>query len=154
MHDYFCAASVQGPFFVIDMTLVSTATVRHEVLCKSCTAPHTAPHLCIRCCFRSSTYTEATGSQSALCMGSVTPCFVLIASLALQGALILAVSRYVSKIEARRFMPVIASALIAGDGIWTVVSAILALAGAVSPVCMTFTHGDQATVSNLDSPIN
>ena len=38
------------------------------------------------------------------------------------------------------------------DGIWTVISAILALAGAVPPVCMTFLHGDQETVNNLEVP--
>ncbi|KAK9803739.1 hypothetical protein WJX73_009953 [Symbiochloris irregularis] len=47
------------------------------------------------------------------------------------GASILATYRWINKLEAKRFAPIIASALIAGDGIWTVVSAILALAGKV-----------------------
>ena len=82
------------------------------------------------------------------------------------GACILAAYRWSSRVEAKRFAPIIASALIAGDGVWcvpsgqywlqlvgqlqatlsaadralvrrTVISAILALAGAVAPMCLT-----------------
>ena len=68
----------------------------------------------------------------------------------MQGAAILLAYRWVDKRECKKFAPVIGSALVAGDGIWTVVSAILALAGAVPPMCLYFFKGDSTTVGNLD----
>ena len=44
------------------------------------------------------------------------------------GAVILGIWQYVDPAEALLFAPIVASALIAGDGVWTVPSAILALA--------------------------
>ena len=66
------------------------------------------------------------------------------------GAAILVVYRWMDKKECKKFAPIIGSALVAGDGIWTVVSAILALAGAVPPMCLYFFKGDQTTIGNLD----
>ena len=36
------------------------------------------------------------------------------------------------------YMPAVATGLIAGDGLWTIPAAILAIAGVHPPVCMSF----------------
>ena len=41
--------------------------------------------------------------------------------------------------EADAFVPVAASGLIAGDGLWSVPAAILAMAKLTPPICMSFT---------------
>ncbi|KAJ8753431.1 hypothetical protein K2173_019830 [Erythroxylum novogranatense] len=54
------------------------------------------------------------------------------------GSLILFVWRKVNKANADAFGPAVASGLICGDGIWTLPSSILALAGVQPPICMKF----------------
>lgn len=54
------------------------------------------------------------------------------------GSLILFVWRKVNKAKADAFGPAVASGLICGDGIWTLPSSILALAGVNPPICMKF----------------
>uniref|UniRef100_A0A803MDC3 Uncharacterized protein n=1 Tax=Chenopodium quinoa TaxID=63459 RepID=A0A803MDC3_CHEQI len=54
------------------------------------------------------------------------------------GSLILFVWEYNNKAKADMFAPAVASGLICGDGIWSLPSAILALAGVNPPLCMKF----------------
>ncbi|XP_021751064.1 probable metal-nicotianamine transporter YSL7 [Chenopodium quinoa] len=54
------------------------------------------------------------------------------------GSLILFVWEYNNKAKADMFAPAVASGLICGDGIWSLPSAILALAGVNPPHCMKF----------------
>lgn len=54
------------------------------------------------------------------------------------GSLILFVWEKVNKKQASAFGPAVASGLICGDGIWTLPSSILALAGVKPPICMKF----------------
>lgn len=54
------------------------------------------------------------------------------------GSLILFVWEKVNKPKADAFGPAVASGLICGDGIWTLPSSILALAGVKPPICMKF----------------
>uniref|UniRef100_A0A251V1K1 Putative oligopeptide transporter, OPT superfamily n=1 Tax=Helianthus annuus TaxID=4232 RepID=A0A251V1K1_HELAN len=54
------------------------------------------------------------------------------------GSLILFIWSKVNKAKAAAFGPAVASGLICGDGIWTLPSAILALAGVNPPICMKF----------------
>ncbi|XP_027077921.1 probable metal-nicotianamine transporter YSL7 isoform X1 [Coffea arabica] len=54
------------------------------------------------------------------------------------GSLILFVWEKLNKAKADAFGPAVASGLICGDGIWTLPSAILALAGVNPPICMKF----------------
>ncbi|KAL2929987.1 putative metal-nicotianamine transporter YSL7 [Bienertia sinuspersici] len=57
------------------------------------------------------------------------------------GSLILFLWRYKNKANADAFAPAVASGLICGDGIWTLPSSILALAGVNPPICMKFVSG-------------
>ena len=43
--------------------------------------------------------------------------------------------------------PAVATGLIAGDGLWTVPAAILALAGVAPPLCMSFTASSVAAAA-------
>lgn len=54
------------------------------------------------------------------------------------GSLILFIWSKVNKAKAAAFGPAVASGLICGDGIWTLPSSILALAGVKPPICMKF----------------
>ncbi|KAK4842871.1 hypothetical protein QYF36_001059 [Acer negundo] len=54
------------------------------------------------------------------------------------GSLILFVWEKINKAKAEAFGPAVASGLICGDGIWTLPSGILALAGVQPPICMKF----------------
>ncbi|KAJ8771900.1 hypothetical protein K2173_027077 [Erythroxylum novogranatense] len=54
------------------------------------------------------------------------------------GSLILFVWETINKAKADAFAPAVASGLICGDGIWTLPSSILALAGVKPPICMKF----------------
>ncbi|XP_009798435.1 probable metal-nicotianamine transporter YSL7 [Nicotiana sylvestris] len=54
------------------------------------------------------------------------------------GSLILFVWTKIDKVKADAFGPAVASGLICGDGIWTLPSSILALAGVNPPICMKF----------------
>ncbi|XP_043694866.1 probable metal-nicotianamine transporter YSL7 [Telopea speciosissima] len=54
------------------------------------------------------------------------------------GSLILFVWQKVNRVKADAFGPAVASGLICGDGIWTLPSSILALAGVNPPICMKF----------------
>ncbi|KAI4365788.1 hypothetical protein MLD38_021746 [Melastoma candidum] len=54
------------------------------------------------------------------------------------GSLILFIWEKVNKPNAKAFGPAVASGLICGDGIWTLPSSILALAGVKPPICMKF----------------
>lgn len=54
------------------------------------------------------------------------------------GSLILFIWGKTNKTEADTFGPAVASGLICGDGIWTLPSSILALAGVSPPICMKF----------------
>ncbi|KAH7511641.1 hypothetical protein JRO89_XSUnG0186500 [Xanthoceras sorbifolium] len=54
------------------------------------------------------------------------------------GSLILFVWEKTNKEKAEAFGPAVASGLICGDGIWTLPSSILALAGVQPPICMKF----------------
>ncbi|CAH1433353.1 unnamed protein product [Lactuca virosa] len=54
------------------------------------------------------------------------------------GSLILYIWSRVNKAKAEAFGPAVASGLICGDGIWTLPSSILALAGVNPPICMKF----------------
>lgn len=51
------------------------------------------------------------------------------------GAVILGIWQYVAPADALVSAPLVASALIAGDGVWSVPSAILALAKVTPPMC-------------------
>lgn len=54
------------------------------------------------------------------------------------GSLILFIWEKLDKAKADAFGPAVASGLICGDGIWTLPSSILALAGVQPPICMKF----------------
>lgn len=54
------------------------------------------------------------------------------------GSLILFIWEKLDKVKADAFGPAVASGLICGDGIWTLPSSILALAGVQPPICMKF----------------
>ncbi|KAK4360869.1 hypothetical protein RND71_019821 [Anisodus tanguticus] len=54
------------------------------------------------------------------------------------GSLILFVWTKINKAKADAFGPAVASGLICGDGIWTLPSSVLALAGMKPPICMKF----------------
>ncbi|GAA0158064.1 transporter [Lithospermum erythrorhizon] len=54
------------------------------------------------------------------------------------GSLILFIWRTINKEKADAFGPAVASGLICGDGIWTLPSSVLALAGVKPPICMKF----------------
>lgn len=54
------------------------------------------------------------------------------------GSLILFIWERTNKAKADAFGPAVASGLICGDGIWTLPSSILALAGVKQPICMKF----------------
>ncbi|KAF9683762.1 hypothetical protein SADUNF_Sadunf04G0048100 [Salix dunnii] len=54
------------------------------------------------------------------------------------GSLILFIWEKIDKAKADAFGPAVASGLICGDGIWTLPSSILALAGVKPPICMKF----------------
>lgn len=54
------------------------------------------------------------------------------------GSLILFIWSKINKAKADAFGPAVASGLICGDGIWTLPSSILALAGVNPPICMKF----------------
>ncbi|OMO78036.1 Oligopeptide transporter OPT superfamily [Corchorus capsularis] len=64
------------------------------------------------------------------------------------GSLILFVWEKVNKAKAEAFAPAVASGLICGDGIWTLPSSILALAGVQPPICMKFLS--RATNARVD----
>lgn len=54
------------------------------------------------------------------------------------GSLILFIWEKIDKVKADAFGPAVASGLICGDGMWTLPSSILALAGVQPPICMKF----------------
>ncbi|KAH9620342.1 hypothetical protein KSS87_015946 [Heliosperma pusillum] len=60
------------------------------------------------------------------------------------GSLILFIWQYMDKVKADAFAPAVASGLICGDGIWTLPSSLLALAGVKPPMCMQFISRSQA----------
>ncbi|KAG5227462.1 metal-nicotianamine transporter YSL [Salix suchowensis] len=63
------------------------------------------------------------------------------------GSLILFIWEKMDKAKADAFGPVVASGLICGDGIWTLPSSVLALAGVKPPICMKFlSRGTNAKV--------
>lgn len=64
------------------------------------------------------------------------------------GSLILFVWGRINKAKADAFAPAVASGLICGDGIWTLPSSILALAGVKPPMCMKFLS--RATNTKVD----
>lgn len=69
------------------------------------------------------------------------------------GSLILFVWEKVNKAKADAFGPAVASGLICGDGIWTLPSSILALAGVNPPICMKFlSSGTNAKVDAFLNP--
>ncbi|MBA0797121.1 hypothetical protein Gohar_007844 [Gossypium harknessii] len=65
------------------------------------------------------------------------------------GSLILFVWEKLNKEKAAAFAPAVASGLICGDGIWTLPSSILALAGVQPPICMKFLS--RATNARVDN---
>ncbi|XP_073044710.1 probable metal-nicotianamine transporter YSL7 [Primulina eburnea] len=66
------------------------------------------------------------------------------------GSLILFIWENVDKAKADAFGPAVASGLICGDGIWTLPSSILALAGVKPPICMKFlSRKDNARVDTF-----
>ncbi|XVF30308.1 hypothetical protein REPUB_Repub16aG0045500 [Reevesia pubescens] len=65
------------------------------------------------------------------------------------GSLILFVWEKLNKAKADAFAPAVASGLICGDGIWTLPSSILALAGVKPPICMKFLS--RATNGRVDT---
>ncbi|KDP45817.1 hypothetical protein JCGZ_17424 [Jatropha curcas] len=65
------------------------------------------------------------------------------------GSLILFVWEKINKAKADAFGPAVASGLICGDGIWTLPSSILALAGIKPPICMKFLS--RGTNSKVDA---
>ncbi|KAI9396048.1 hypothetical protein POPTR_004G069300v4 [Populus trichocarpa] len=65
------------------------------------------------------------------------------------GSLILYVWGRINKAKADAFAPAVASGLICGDGIWTLPSSILALAGVKAPICMRFFS--RATSTRIDN---
>lgn len=68
------------------------------------------------------------------------------------GSLILFVWEKIDKVQADSFGPAIASGLICGDGIWSLPSSILALAGVKPPICMKFLS--RATNVKVDNFLN
>ncbi|KAK8342763.1 hypothetical protein V6Z12_A08G253800 [Gossypium hirsutum] len=68
------------------------------------------------------------------------------------GSLILFVWEKLNKEKAAAFAPAVASGLICGDGIWTLPSSILALAGVQPPICMKFLS--RATNARVDNFLN
>lgn len=64
------------------------------------------------------------------------------------GSLILFVWERIDKAKADAFGPAVASGLICGEGIWTLPSSILALAGIKPPICMKFVS--RGTNSRVD----
>ncbi|KAK6148186.1 hypothetical protein DH2020_019098 [Rehmannia glutinosa] len=64
------------------------------------------------------------------------------------GSLILYIWQKINKAKADAFGPAVASGLICGDGIWTLPSSVLALAGVKPPICMKFVS--RATNSRVD----
>ncbi|KAI3454288.1 hypothetical protein Pfo_010951 [Paulownia fortunei] len=64
------------------------------------------------------------------------------------GSLILYIWQKINKAKADAFGPAVASGLICGDGIWTLPSSILALAGVKPPICMKFIS--RATNNRVD----
>ncbi|KAK8590179.1 hypothetical protein V6N13_088959 [Hibiscus sabdariffa] len=70
------------------------------------------------------------------------------------GSLILFVWEKLNKGKADAFVRAVASGLICGDGIWTLPSSILALAGVKPPICMKFlSRATNAKVTRSDSSI-
>ncbi|XVF56437.1 hypothetical protein PTKIN_Ptkin06aG0120800 [Pterospermum kingtungense] len=65
------------------------------------------------------------------------------------GSFILFVWEKLNKEKADAFAPAVASGLICGDGIWTLPSSILALAGVKPPICMKFLS--RATNNRVDT---
>ncbi|KAK9735045.1 hypothetical protein RND81_04G180100 [Saponaria officinalis] len=65
------------------------------------------------------------------------------------GSLILFIWEYRNKAKADAFGPAVASGLICGDGIWTLPSSLLALAGVNPPICMNFVSRSQAAAQGL-----
>lgn len=66
------------------------------------------------------------------------------------GSLILFVWERVDKAQADAFAPAVASGLICGDGIWTLPSSLLGLAGVKPPICMKFlSRKDNARVDGF-----
>ncbi|XWS42943.1 hypothetical protein CRYUN_Cryun16bG0057400 [Craigia yunnanensis] len=65
------------------------------------------------------------------------------------GSLILFIWEKITKAKADAFAPAVASGLICGDGIWTLPSSILALAGVKPPICMKFLS--RATNGRVDT---
>ncbi|XP_044465687.1 probable metal-nicotianamine transporter YSL7 [Mangifera indica] len=65
------------------------------------------------------------------------------------GSLILFVWSKIDKVKADKFGPAVASGLICGEGIWTLPSSILALAGVKQPICMKFLS--RTTNSRVDT---
>ncbi|KAL9224856.1 hypothetical protein vseg_000851 [Gypsophila vaccaria] len=65
------------------------------------------------------------------------------------GSLILFIWEYRNKAKADAFAPAVASGLICGDGIWTLPSSLLALAGINPPICMNFVSRSQAVAEGL-----
>nr|ABB76761.1 YSL transporter 1 [Noccaea caerulescens]ABD04076.1 YSL transporter 1 [Noccaea caerulescens] len=68
------------------------------------------------------------------------------------GSLILFIWRKLNKPKADAYSSAVASGLICGEGIWTLPSSILALAGVKPPICMKFLSG--ATNVKVDSFLN
>ncbi|GAV59900.1 OPT domain-containing protein [Cephalotus follicularis] len=68
------------------------------------------------------------------------------------GSLILFVWQKYNKAKADAFGPAVASGLICGDGIWTLPSSILALAGVNPPICMKFLS--RVTNAKVDAFLN
>lgn len=64
------------------------------------------------------------------------------------GTLILYVWQRLDKAKADTFAPAVASGLICGDGIWTLPSSVLAIAGVKPPICMKFLS--RATNTKVD----
>lgn len=65
----------------------------------------------------------------------------------LLGGVIVWIWRKVNRYSADTYSIVAASGMIVGDGIWTVPSSILAVAGAEPPVCMQFMTKAAATAA-------
>lgn len=69
------------------------------------------------------------------------------------GSLILFIWEKINKAKADAFGPAVASGLICGDGIWTLPSSILALAGVKPPICMKFlSRGTNIKVDGFLNP--
>lgn len=68
------------------------------------------------------------------------------------GSLILFIWEKINKAKADVYGPAVASGLICGDGIWTLPSSILALAGVKPPICMKFLS--RSTNARVDDFLN